>query len=180
MEGLKVLGTNLAFTASSLRDNVMSQLISKDFSESQAYPWTSPMVGAWLRILGLKPYLDAFLENGLDGITLLRLNKRHFTKCLGIQNLNHVHSLRLGLHLLKTRKIDYSNWEWSCSGIETWLQKRGLSVVAKIFKENAVHGGVLFSLTRRSLYQFMLRVQSPSFDIDSFSPFVTFCLYGEI
>lgn len=125
------------------------------------------MVGAWLCILGLKTYLDVFLENGVDGITLLHLTTTQFASCLGIQNQNHIQSLKSGLQLLKTVKVDYSHWEWSCHGVEQWLNNRCLGVISKVFKDNAVHGGVLFSFTNKSLHSFLANIQNPSCSADS-------------
>lgn len=155
-----------------------TEMVNKDLQQSQASTWNAPMVGAWLCIIGLEQYLSKFLENGVDGLTLLSLKNKQYGRCLGIENENHAHSMRKGLDLLKSTRIDYSNWEWSCDSTQKWLNFRGLGCISLVFKENAVHGGVLFSFTKSSLRQFLSRL--PSFDLNLFSPLVFKSLWYSI
>jgi hypothetical protein len=49
---------------------------------------------------------------------------------------------------LKTKNIDYTQWQWTCSGVVQWLALRGLSCLIQRFSTAAVHGGVLFRLSK--------------------------------
>lgn len=122
-----------------------------EFSDSQALLWTCGMVGSWLQLLGLAEYKEAFAANGVDGETLLYLRKEQFANCLGVVDPHHLCSLWLALNQLKRSRINYTNWEWSCEGVQRWLQIRGLGTLCARFKRAAVHGGVLFSMPKREL-----------------------------
>ncbi|GBG28132.1 Liprin-alpha [Hondaea fermentalgiana] len=116
--------------------------------ESQAMFWSSPMVASWLNLIGLAEYVPRFLENGVDGPTLIDLRRDQFERCLGINNPLHEVSLRLALIDLKYKLIDYTQWEWNCTGVMQWLANRGLEQLIGRFQSAAVHGSVLFRLTK--------------------------------
>eukprot|EP00924_Labyrinthula_sp_SR-Ha-C_P005021 snap_masked-scaffold_1-processed-gene-18.30-mRNA-1 protein AED:1.00 eAED:1.00 QI:0/-1/0/0/-1/1/1/0/373 len=188
----------------------------KDFTRFQASRWTSPMVGAWLNVLGLDCYLDGFLENGVDGLALLSLRPSEIIRGVGIEDPNHALSFRMGVRLLKKqdlstgstslrfnslkrgitsigvvgqtiehklnafvtgkrigffrKEIDYSDWEWSCKNVGIWLHKRGLGVLAGIFEEAAVHGGVLLHFNKKKLLLFLSNLKATARDGISIFP----------
>jgi len=110
--------------------------------------WTAPMVASWLKLIGLGEYAPRFLENGVDGQTLLELRRDQFERCLGVTSPLHELSLRLGLQDLKAKVIDYTKWEWNSAGVMQWLASRGLDQLISRFQSAAVHGSVLFRLTK--------------------------------
>ena len=109
------------------------------------------MVTTWLQLLGIEEYAEAFASNGVDGETLLYLRREQFANCLGVVDPHHLCSLWMGINQLKRSRIDYSNWEWSCDGVQYWLRARGLGILCERFKRGAVHGGVLFAMPKREL-----------------------------
>jgi len=132
-------------------------MMSLNRPESQAVHWSSPMVGEWLVLLGLGEYSPRFFEEGVDGPILLELRKDQFERCLGVTSRLHELSLRLGLLDLKTKSIDYSpgQWEWTGMGVIHWLTFRGLEQLVSRFRSGAVHGGVLFRLTRAEFQTYL-------------------------
>lgn len=116
--------------------------------ESQAQFWSAPMVATWLNLIGLSEYVPRFLENGVDGPTLLDLRKDQFERCLGLSNPLHEASLLWALDDLKGKVIDYTTWEWNCTGVMQWLSTRGLELLIGRFQSAAVHGSVLFRLSK--------------------------------
>ena len=116
--------------------------------QSQALYWTAPHVASWIELVGLKMYKMIFLENGVDGSTLLALRRDQFERCIGITNPLHELSIRYALIDLKTQQIDYTTWEWTNEGVLKWLNLRGLETLTSRFSNAAVHGGVLFRLRK--------------------------------
>ena len=114
-----------------------------------AYKWSAVEVRAWLNALGLAQYGATFLENGVDGATLMTLSTDQVREGLGMSDENHVRSFSFGLEDLKTRAVtSVEAWEWTMDKTVAWLEMRGLSSLAGVFRDAAVHGGVLFRLSR--------------------------------
>jgi hypothetical protein len=142
------MGTAVSSERRSAARARLAGLAGRGASESQALQWSAPHVATFIELIGLKEYKHIFLENGVDGSTLLELRRDQFERCLGVSNPLHEISLRYALMDLTEQQIDYTRWEWSCVGVVQWLGSRGLEALMQRFCNAAVHGGVLFRLRK--------------------------------
>lgn len=124
--------------------------------EPEYTKWGLKQTLFWLECIGLrKHYEQAFRKNGINGVVLEMLELPDFERDFGVSKVQHKLSLERALRELRDGKHpSYHEWQWTADAVSEWLEGRGLSVLADHFRDNGVHGGVLFSLSKQSFQDF--------------------------